>query len=105
MDEFNVFGDCSTLSDDAIFEQINRLNEMISYYYMTNYSYLVPQLQTWRDQRLDMIYERTEKRRMDKMKNKDNPVIFDNSTEVLDAAKEAAEKEKIEKENLLKPKK
>lgn len=106
MTDFNVFGDFSKLSDEAIMEQVNKLNEQIAYYYMTEYSYLVPQLQEWRDMRMDAIDERVEKRRLEKAKLKKNShIIFDNSDEVMDEAKEKDTKEKEEKEKLLNPKK
>jgi hypothetical protein len=105
MSNFNVFGDVSKLSDEEIFDQIAKLNDRIAYYYMSEYSYLVPQLQAWRDMRMDAIDERAAKRAADKKKNKENNVIFDNSTEVLDEEKAAQDKIKEEKEKLLKPKK
>ena len=104
--DFNPFGDYSKLSDDELLEQVARLNERISYYYWTNYNYLVPQLQEWRDLRMDLIQERAEKRRLEKAKlKKDSNIIFDNSTEVMDEEKEKADKEKTEKDKLLNPKK
>src|ERR1019366_10430078 len=101
-EDFNVFGDFSKLSDDAVYEQISKLNEMIAYYYMTEYSYLVPQLQEWRDMRMDAVDERVEKRRLDKAKlKKDSHILFDNSDEVMDETKAAEDKIKEEKEKLL----
>lgn len=105
MDEFNVFGDFSKLSDEAIMEQVSKLNSMIDYYYSTSYSYLVPQLQSWRDMRMDAMDERALKRKLDKNKGKESNVIFDNSSEVMNEVKEKENKEREEKEKLLNPKK
>jgi len=106
MTDFNPFGDFSKLTDDEIYEQVSKLNSMIDYYYSTNYSYLVPQLQEWRDLRLELIEERAEKRTHDKAKAKKNSeIIFDNSTEVMDETKAEEDKIKEEKEKLLNPKK
>jgi hypothetical protein len=95
--EFNPFLDFTTFSDDELTERANKLNEMISYYYETEYNYIIPQLQNWRDAHIDELNARIEKRRRDKNKHKESEVIFDNSEEALAAAKEEAEKDKEKK--------
>ena len=102
-DDIGPFIDFTKLSDEDIIERLNKINARISYYHWTNYGYLVPQLQAWEDQYREELRIRAEKRRMDKDKLKDNPVIFDNSQEELDKASDAELKAKEEKDKFKKP--
>jgi hypothetical protein len=95
--EFGPFTDFSKLTDDEIIERLNKLSNMISYYYWSNYNYLVPQLQEWQDAHRNELTERAEKRRRDKNKHKENNVIFDNSDEVIEAEKAAKEEKNKDK--------
>jgi ferritin-like protein len=93
--DFSPFVDFTKLTDDEIIERMTKANNMIAYYYWTPYNYLVPQLQGWRDSCMEELKTRAEKRRKDKIRNKDNNnVVFDNSEEEMDRLK----KEKEDKE-------
>lgn len=99
MSNFNPFVDFKDMTDDAIMERMAKLNEMINYYYNSNYNYLLPQLQGWRDACVYELQIRNEKRRQEKFKKK-NPnenVIFDNSEEALEAARAKKNKDKDNK--------
>jgi hypothetical protein len=96
--ESGPFIDFSKLTDEEIIDRLNKISARISYYFWTNYSYLVPQLQSWEEQYREELRSRAEKRRADKAKVKDTNIIFDNSEETLAAAKEKEDKEKAEKD-------
>lgn len=86
-DDFSPFVDFSKLTDDEIIERLSKINNMIAYYYWSNYTYLVPQLQGWQESAREELRLRAEKRRRDKAKNKQNNTVFDNSEEELEKAK------------------
>jgi hypothetical protein len=95
MVEFSPYVDFSKLTDEEIFDRLNKLSSMISYYYWSPYNYLVPQLQGWQEGCREELRQRSEKRKRDKIKNKEGiNVVFDNSEEEMQRIK----KEKEDKE-------
>jgi hypothetical protein len=94
MSDFNPFVDFSKLTDDEIIERLNKINNMISYYYWTPYTYIVPQLQGWQESAREELRQRNDKRRRDKAKNKQSNVVFDNSEEELEKARNKDKEEK-----------
>ena len=76
---FSPFSDLSKKSDEELNVDIGRLNAMMNYYYATGHAYLTDQLRTWREGYYEEISNRQERKAREKEKN--DPIIFDNSDE------------------------